>query len=99
MELTGEQINEFLSKAILESQLGEAVKKAIERNLEDLQKRWDNPFDAVVKSHINQILDKEIMVNFRPALEKRIKESVAQNLTDELIENIFKAGLEKLRRV
>lgn len=97
MQLTPEQVNEFVAKAVLESQIGEAVQAAVNRVMEDLKKSYNNPFDAVIKQHINAVIDKEVLSTYRPILEAGIKEAMKNHMTDEVVEKIISAALEKLR--
>lgn len=98
MQLSPEQINEFLSKAILESQIGEAVQQSITRVMEELKRTYNNPFDDVIKKHINQIIDSELLTTHRAALQDGIRTRLEQYLTDEIIQKIMDAAMERLRR-
>lgn len=98
MELTAEQINDFLSKAILESQIGEAVKASVARVLADLNKTYQNPFDGVIQRHVMDLIDKELREHYAPLVEERVKESLSKSLTDEVIQKIVDAGLDRLRK-
>lgn len=97
MELTPEQINDFVAKAVLESQIGQAVKDSIARVMKDLTKTYDNPFDVVIKRHIQELIDKEVIATYYPILEAGIKDALAKYMIDEIVNGIIKAGMEKLR--
>lgn len=98
MQLTGEQINEFLSKAILESQIGDVVKAAVARSLADLSKSYQNPFDAIIKRQIETLIIKEVETTYSPMLETRIKDAMAKHMTEEVVGSIIKAATDKLIR-
>lgn len=98
MQLTGEQINEFLSKAILESQIGDAVKASVARTVGELSKSYNNPFDSVIRQAVDALISKEVETVYRPALEAGIKEMMAKYMTEDVIQNIIKAATEKLSR-
>jgi uncharacterized membrane-anchored protein YjiN (DUF445 family) len=98
MQLTGEQINEFLSKAILESQIGEVVKAAVARSIAELSKSYNNPFDSVIRRAVDDLISKEVEATYRPVLEAGIKEKMAQYMTDDVVQNIIQAATEKLSR-
>lgn len=97
MQLTPEQINEFIAKAVLESQIGEAVKASVARAMEDLRKSYNNPFDEVIKRHIVQMIDAEVLTVYKPMLEAGIKEAMARHMTDEVVTKIIDAAMERLR--
>lgn len=96
--LTPEQVNEFLTRAILDSELGTAVREATTRVLADLRRTTGNPFDTVIKKHVEAMIDKEIMITYRDELETKVREGLARQLTDELINGIVQAALERFRR-
>lgn len=97
MQLTPEQINEFVAKAVLESQIGDAVKASVARVMEDLRKSYNNPFDEVIKRHVVQMIDAEVLTVYKPMLEAGIKEAMARHMTDETVEKIINAAMERLR--
>lgn len=98
MSLTPEQVNEFLSKAILESQIGAAVQASIDRVLGELKNSYRNPFDEVVRQHVNDAIDKCIKEHYLPHIRERVQAAVTATLTDDFMEKFVAAGLDKLRR-
>lgn len=97
MQLTPEQINEFMAKAVLDSQLGDAVKAAASRVMKDLSATYNNPFDEVIKRHVVQMIDAEVVTTYKPLLEAGIKDAMARHMTDEVVEKIITAAMERLR--
>jgi uncharacterized membrane-anchored protein YjiN (DUF445 family) len=98
MQLSPEQINEFLAKAVLESQIGDAVKASIKRVTDELSKSYNNPFDEVIKRHVNNLIDAELLATYRPTLEAGIQKAMASYMTEDVMDKIVTAALEKLRR-
>jgi glutamyl-tRNA reductase len=97
MQLTPDQINDFLSKAILDSQIGEAVKESVRRVLDELKKTYQNPFDAVIKKHIEDLIDAELRSTYRPIFEEKVKTAMAEWATNEAFDKIIQAATEQLR--
>lgn len=97
MELTGDQVNKFLSDAILKSQIGEVVKKAVEKSIADLSKSYENPFDAVVKREVLNLIEKEVHSQYKPLLEERIKAAMKHWATNEVLDKIVEAATERLK--
>lgn len=95
MQLTPEQINDFLAKSIMESQIGDAVKASVARVLSNLNKSWDNPIDAVIKQEVMQMIRTEIITTHREAMIAMIRDKVASKLTDDFIDKIITAGLNE----
>ena len=96
MQLTPEQINEFVANAVLQSQLGEAVKASVARVMEDLRKSYNNPFDEVINRHVMQMIDAEVLTAYKPTLETGIKDALARHMTDEVVEKIIRSAMERL---
>ena len=97
MQLTPEQVNEFMAKAILDSQIGDSVKESVNRVLASLKQSYNNPFDEVIRQHVVQAIDKELITNFMPEINEKVRAALTTHLTSELMESIVKAAVEKLR--
>lgn len=97
MQLTPEQVNEFIAKAVLESQIGQVVKESVTRSIQELNKSYQNPFDAVIRRQVEALIDAEVQTHYKPILEASIKEAMARYMTSEIVEKIIEAGMEKLR--
>ena len=97
MELSAEQVNKFLSDAILNSQIGAVVKKAVEKSIADLSRSYENPFDQVIKNQVVILIEKEVHTQYKPLLEARIKTAMEQWATDEVLTKIVDAAMERLK--
>lgn len=98
MNLTAEQINEFISKAVLESQIGDVVKESVQRAIADLGKSYNNPFDVIIKRHVENMIDREVILQYQPKIETGIKEALAKHMSEDIIANIINAAMEKFKR-
>lgn len=96
MELTPEQINEFISNAVLESQIGEAVKASVARVVADLNKTYNNPFDEVIKRYVVELVNSELRTTYKPQFEEKIKAALADWMTEDVFKRIIDAAIEKL---
>lgn len=97
MSLTPEQVNEFIAKAVMDSQIGEVVKKSVDRVIGELNKSYNNPFDAVITQHVHQIIDEQLRVHYRPLLEQGIKDAMTKWASEEVFDKIISAATERLR--
>jgi FixJ family two-component response regulator len=97
MQLTPEQVNDFLSKAILESKIGETVKKAVDRAIEQLSRGYDNPFDGAIKSEVHALIETEIREKYRAQIQERIEKSIATVLTADFLDTFVAAGLKAVK--
>ncbi len=98
MELTAEQINEFLANAVLKSNIGVAVEAAVQKQIGILSKSYDNPFDSVIRNEVVALIQHEVADKHREALRERVAEAVANHLTDDMVAKIVTDGIGKLLR-
>lgn len=98
MQLTPEQVNDFLSKAVLESNIGEAVKDSVEKSLKSLTSSYENPFDKVVKEQVINLIQEQISSTYRPIIEEQVKTSLEKSLTDRIVGEIVNSAIDKMIR-
>jgi hypothetical protein len=97
MMLTPEQVNEFVAKAVMDSEIGLAVQESVKRVMADLRKSYDNPFDAVIKRHVIDAIDKELVTNYGDDIRQGVQKALKSYISEEIIEKIVTAATEKLR--
>lgn len=97
MQLTPEQVNDFIANAVLESQLGVAVKESVDRAVRDLSRGYDNPFDKVIRQFVENLISSELRENYLPRIADEVKQTMENYVTDEIVQKIVEAGMEKLR--
>lgn len=97
MQLTAEQVNTFLADAVLESQIGQAVKEAVERTVVELRKSYNNPFDAVIRQHVHMLIETEVKTRYTEVLNKGVKEALATALTEDAVNAIIDSAMRYLR--
>ncbi len=64
MELTPEQVNEFLANAVLKSQIGKAVQDAVNNVVEKASRSWDNPFEQAIETRLHVLIEEELRTTF-----------------------------------
>lgn len=96
MQLTPEQINDFLAKSVLESQIGAAVQASVKRAVESLSKTYNNPFDAVIRAAVVDLIRNEVNTTHRALLEATVKEKLQEALPQEVVSKLVEAAFEKL---
>jgi len=87
-----EQINKMVAEAVLNSAIGEQVKKQVQKNVDELGKSYQNPIDAVIKKHVNDLILKCLISEHADLLKSKIHESVSGKMTDEFINKVMDAG-------
>jgi hypothetical protein len=96
IDLTPEQVNDFLSKAVLESQIGTAVKASVDRVLKELGDSYKNPFDSAIRTIVLKQIETEVLTKFRPTIEASVRKSLESHLTDEIVKKIISVVMEKM---
>jgi len=90
-----DQINKMVSDAVLDSALGEQVKKTIAEQVKAMSGSYNNPLEAVIKLHISDIVQQVLINDYADELKTKIAESVAEKMKNEFISDIIEAGLRR----
>jgi uncharacterized membrane-anchored protein YjiN (DUF445 family) len=99
MQLTPEQINEFIAKAVLESQIGNAVKESVARVMSQLQSSYNNPFDQVIKHHVSAIIETQLRETYKEQIQAKVQEGLAKAMTEEFVQRLVQATLDRMNRL
>ncbi len=95
LELTAENINEYIKNALLESSVGINLRKLIDEEIRDkIIDRWDNPFKKAIEKEIVKIMQEMIR---SPECVDMINKGIAKYLTADAVSTIIYYGLEQLR--
>jgi hypothetical protein len=95
--LTPEQVNEFIAKAVMDSQIGAVVQESVQRVMADLRKSYNNPFDEVIKRHVVAAIDREIESKYRDEIGEGVKVALATMITADFVSEIVSAAVAKMR--
>lgn len=98
MQLTPEQINEFISKSVLESQIGEAVKAAVKKQIDNLSKSYDNPFDVVIRNIVTEQIHEIVTAQYKDQLRDRVERAIAAAMTEEMFDRIVSSALDRFKQ-
>ena len=99
MQLTPEQINEFVAKAVLESQIGNAVKESVARVMSQLQSSYNNPFDQVIRQHVSAIIETQLRETYKEQIQAKVQEGLANVMTEEFVQRLVEAALNRMNRL
>jgi hypothetical protein len=88
MQLTPEQVNEFVANAILKSTIGEQVQKAVDTVIKELSKSYQNPYEAVIKQHINRAIEECVLTNYKDTIADEVKKVLEIKLQRDVIKSI-----------
>lgn len=88
-------VNKLVADAVLKSAIGEAVKKAVEKEIINLNLSWDNPLEEVVRRHVSEIVWDVLQKEHAPAIRERITQVLAAKLSQQFIERVCEAAASK----
>jgi hypothetical protein len=83
VNLAPEQIEGYVTQAILDSTLGDAIKAVIEDEIKKLDS-WNSPLRAAIQKQILIIIANML----RDEYVDQIKEAVQKKMTDEVLDDI-----------
>lgn len=97
LDINAAQINDMVSKAVIESAIGDALKASIDDQVKKLSRGWDSPFDGVVRKEIEAACFRVLREEYSEQIESVVKEKLAAYITGDFIGEVMMAALEKMR--
>ena len=88
LKIEPEAVNKLVADAVLNSAIGESVKKAIEKEVANLTRSYDNPLESVIRNHVAEIARTVLREEHGEFIKERIKEALAAKLSDEFIDSV-----------
>ncbi len=95
LKIDPEAVNKLVADAVLNSAIGEAVKKAIEKELANLSRSWENPLEIVVRHHVADIARKVLIEEHGQAIREKIAAALAEKLSNDFIDRVCEKAAEK----
>lgn len=91
-----EQINKLVAESVLNSAIGEQVKAQVQKNVDELGKSYNNPIDAVIKRHINDLIIQCLMAEYSEFLKSKVHDALSGKITDDFVNKVMEAGWRNL---
>lgn len=95
LKLDPNDVNKLVAEAVLNSAIGEAVKKAVEKEIAKLSGSWDNPLESVVRNHVCDITRDVLNKEHGDAIRERVKAALTSKLSQEFIDRVCEAAASK----
>ncbi len=95
VNVDADAINKMVSDAILKSTLGDAVKKAIDTQLANLTRSYDNPLESVIRMHVADMVREVLRTEHQEALRQRLVAALAEKLSDEFIDRVCEKAADR----
>jgi hypothetical protein len=95
LNIDPEEINRYVTQQVLDSAIGESVRKAIEKSLEPLSRTYDNPLEPVIRDQVfkvvRELVDKEYKTQIEEYVRQRITPEFVGKMSERLWDNFFEA--------
>lgn len=95
LKIDPEAVNKLVADAVLNSAIGEAVKKAVEKELANLSRGYDNPLESVVRNHVAEIARTVLREEHGPAIREKIAAALAAKLSDDFMDRVCEKAAER----
>lgn len=95
LEIDPQAVNQLVADAVLKSALGEAVKKAVDKEIAGLTRGWDNPLESVVRNHVAELAREVLRTDHGEAIRERVRQALATKLSDDFIDRVCEQAASK----
>lgn len=93
LAIQGQKINEYVAQKILESSIGDYIKKAIKDKIEEFT-RYNNPLKEIIDKQMNLIIIETLK---EEKYVKAVKDSVKRAFNDEKINSLVEDFCKRLK--
>jgi hypothetical protein len=91
LNIDGSKINEYMAAKILESTLGDQIKKQIAETMKTFD-AYNSPLKGVVNQFVNQVIDEELRTTYKAPVQEAIRKA----MTTEQLEKLADEYVSKL---
>jgi len=93
-----EDINRIVADAVAKSAIGEHVKAAVQKVLNELAQSYNNPYEQTIKSIAHKEIERVIGEQFGVAIREKAAERVRGVLTDGVMNQIVEKAVAAATR-
>lgn len=101
LEIDPAQINQMVSRAILESSFGITLKDLVARKARDLGSpygEWTNTMNKAIDDEILKVLHLLVRGEYREQLEAKVRTAIEGRLTQQVVDGILDSIIHKLTK-
>lgn len=88
LKINPEDVNKLVADAVLNSAIGEAIKKSIVKEMGNLNRTFDNPIDTVIRNHVSEITRNILIAEYGETIREKMKVILSEKLSDEFISRV-----------
>ena len=92
IDIDPKQVNEAISKAIIESSLGVQVKERLEKKYKELHDAYklssdiDREIERAIELYIRDVIERE----YKPVIEAKIRSKITDEVLTQFVDRVFK---------
>lgn len=98
IEVNPEQINQMVSEAILKSSIGEALRRAVDKQILSLTASYNNPLEEVIKEHVLLEMRRLITIEYHDKIEAMVKEKITEKVVGDVVNEAWDSFVRKFSR-
>lgn len=91
-------INEYISKQIIESTLGERLEETVTEALKAFSRYGEDPLKSAVKSEINKQIMNLVQTEFSGQIETAVREHMTPEFINNLVQNFMASVTAQIER-
>lgn len=95
IEISPDQINEYIAQSILSSAVGKSLKIAIDEEVKRLGQSYDNPYKRHVEAEVIRLIKELIETEFKEQIRQAIREKITDEFLNEILYSLWDKFLEK----
>ncbi|MCB0385913.1 MAG: hypothetical protein KDD43_11015 [Bdellovibrionales bacterium] len=93
VNFNGQDINDYVAKAVIDSKLGELVRVNVNKVLQEIDKGWNSQLEQAIQKCIHGVVQDYIQLH----LSDQIKEFCRAKVTDDFIREVVNRAWEKMK--
>lgn len=98
IDINPEDVNKMVSEAILNSAIGENVKKQIDTYIKELNYSHSSPIKDVIQGTVSCMIRETIESEYKEQLREILKQALDERITIDLMSGIVDSAMEAIRR-
>ncbi len=91
LNIDSKQINEYMAARILESTLGDQIKKQVAETMKTFD-AYNSPLKSVINQFVNQVIEEELRTTYK----EPVQEAIRKAMTTEQLEKLAQEYVSKL---
>lgn len=89
VNITPEQIEQYIAQSVMDSSIGKRVKEIVESQIKGMGRSWDNALTKAINEEIIKVVRRMIIEEYEPQIQEAARELLAQKVRGDFISNLI----------